>query len=36
VALLDAFTDAGALPTLHDRRGISTATMCEAIKGGLT
>ena len=35
VGLPDAFLDAGALPTLHDRYGISTATMSEAIKGWL-
>jgi transketolase len=32
VALPDAFLDAGALPTLHDRYGISTETMSEKIK----
>jgi transketolase len=32
VALPDAFLDAGALPTLHDRYGISSATMKESIK----
>jgi transketolase len=36
VGLPDAFLDAGALPTLHDRYGISTATMSETIKGWLT
>jgi transketolase len=35
VALPDAFLDAGALPTLHDRYGISTATMSASIKGWL-
>ena len=35
IALPDAFLDAGALPTLHDRYGISTAAVCEAIKGWL-
>ncbi|WP_168789939.1 transketolase family protein [Paraburkholderia aromaticivorans] len=35
VGLPDAFLAAGALPTLHDRYGISTATMSEAIKGWL-
>ncbi|MFM0340625.1 transketolase family protein [Paraburkholderia fungorum] len=33
VGLPDAFLAAGALPTLHDRYGISTSTMAEAIKG---
>jgi transketolase len=32
IALPDAFLDAGALPTLHDRYGISTAAMCATIK----
>ena len=32
IALPDAFLDAGALPTLHDRYGISTATMVANIK----
>lgn len=32
VALPDAFLDAGALPTLHDRYGISAAAMAETIK----
>jgi transketolase len=32
VALPDAFLDAGALPTLHDRYGISAAAMAENIK----
>jgi transketolase len=36
VGLPDAFLDAGALPTLHDRYGISTSTMSEAIKGWLS
>ena len=35
VALPDAFLDAGALPTLHDRYGISAAAMAETIKGQL-
>ena len=35
VALPDAFLAAGALPTLHDRYGISTAAMIESIKGWL-
>lgn len=32
LALPDAFLDAGALPTLHDRYGLSTARMVERIK----
>jgi transketolase len=32
IALPDAFLDAGALPTLHDRYGISTSSMAMAIK----
>lgn len=32
VSLPDAFLDAGALPTLHDRYGISTRAMVEKIK----
>lgn len=35
IALPDAFLDAGALPTLHDRYGISTDAMTKAIKGWL-
>ena len=35
IALPDAFLDAGALPTLHDRYGISTAPWRPAIKGWL-
>ncbi len=35
VALPDAFLDAGALPTLHDRYGISTEAMARSIKGWL-
>ncbi|MDA8251797.1 MAG: transketolase family protein [Rhodospirillales bacterium] len=35
VGLPDAFLDAGALPTLHDRYGISTAAMAERIKSWL-
>ncbi len=35
VALPDAFLDAGALPTLHDRYGISAAAMSRSIKGWL-
>ncbi|QCK85683.1 transketolase family protein [Phreatobacter aquaticus] len=32
IALPDAFLDAGALPTLHDRYGISTEAMCTRLK----
>ena len=35
IALPDAFLHAGALPTLHDRYGISTNAMVERIKGWL-
>ena len=35
VALPDAFLDAGALPNLHDRYGISTDAMAASIKGWL-
>jgi transketolase len=35
IGLPDAFLDAGALPTLHDRYGISTDAMCKTIKGWL-
>ncbi|QHM71766.1 transketolase family protein [Mixta intestinalis] len=35
IALPDAFLDAGALPTLHDRYGISIAMMIEKIKARL-
>jgi transketolase len=35
VALPDAFLDAGALPTLHDRYGISAEAMSASIKGWL-
>lgn len=35
IALPDAFLDAGALPTLHDRYGISTEAMVKTIKGWL-
>nr|WP_314582697.1 transketolase family protein [uncultured Pseudomonas sp.] len=35
IALPDAFLDAGALPTLHDRYGISTKAVCQQIKGWL-
>jgi len=33
--LPDAFLDAGALPTLHDRYGISRSALAERIKGWL-
>jgi transketolase len=35
IALPDAFLDAGALPTLHERYGISTERMVATIKGWL-
>jgi len=35
VALPDEFLDAGALPTLHDRYGISAEAMSSSIKGWL-
>jgi transketolase len=35
VGLPDAFLDAGALPTLHDRYGISTSAMSQQIKAWL-
>jgi transketolase len=35
IALPDAFLDAGALPTLHDKYGISSAAMVQSIKGWL-
>ena len=35
VALPDEFLDAGALPTLHDRYGISAAAMAKSIKSWL-
>jgi transketolase len=35
VALPDEFLDAGALPTLHDRYGISTKAMTSSIKSWL-
>lgn len=35
IALPDAFLDAGALPTLHDRYGISTTAVCQQIKSWL-
>jgi transketolase len=35
IALPDAFLDAGALPTLHDRYGISTGEIVKQVKGWL-
>lgn len=35
IALPDAFLDAGALPTLHDRYGLSTAEIVRRVKGWL-
>jgi transketolase len=35
IALPDAFLDAGALPTLHDRYGISTVEIVKQVKGWL-
>ena len=35
IALPDAFLDAGALPTLHDRYGISTIAMTQTIRTNL-
>jgi transketolase len=35
IGLPDAFLEAGALPTLHDRYGISTATMAAQLKAWL-
>ena len=35
IALPDAFLDAGALPTLHDKYGISTSAMSASIKSWL-
>ncbi len=36
IGLPDAFLDAGALPTLHDRYGISTTAVTASIKGWLS
>jgi transketolase len=33
IGLPDEFLDAGALPTLHDRYGISTEAICASVKG---
>jgi transketolase len=35
IALPDAFLDAGALPTLHDKYGISVSAMTRSIKSWL-
>jgi len=35
IALPDQFLDAGALPTLHDRYGISAERVCASIKSWL-
>ena len=35
IALPDAFLDAGALPTLHDKYGISTSAIVQSIRGWL-
>ncbi len=35
IGLPDAFLSAGALPTLHDRYGISTEAVCQQVKGWL-
>jgi transketolase len=35
IALPDAFLDAGALPTLHDKYGISTSAIAQSIKSWL-
>lgn len=35
LALPDAFLDAGALPTLHDRYGISAEKMAASLKAWL-
>lgn len=36
IALPDAFLDAGALPTLHERYGISAQAVCSQVKSWLT
>jgi transketolase len=36
IGLPDEFLDAGALPTLHHRYGISTEAMCNSVKGWLS
>jgi transketolase len=35
IGLPDEFLDAGALPTLHDRYGISVEKMCSRLKAWL-
>jgi transketolase len=35
IALPDQFLDAGALPTLHDKYGISVEAICKTIRGWL-
>ena len=35
IALPDEFLDAGALPTLHDRYGLSVDAVCSSVKGWL-
>jgi transketolase len=35
IALPDEFLDAGALPTLHDRYGLSASAVTRSIKGWL-
>ncbi len=35
IGLPDEFLDAGALPTLHDRYGLSTDAVCKAVRGWL-
>ena len=35
IALPDQFLDAGALPTLHDRYGLSTSEIVKSVKGWL-
>jgi transketolase len=35
IGLPDAFLDAGALPTLHDRYGISTKAIAQRVKSWL-
>ena len=35
IALPDEFLDAGALPTLHDRYGLSVDAVCNSVKGWL-
>ena len=35
IGLPDEFLDAGALPTLHDRYGLSVDAVCSQVKGWL-